>query len=401
MPLTDAQCRNTKPIDKTQKISDGGGLHLQIRPTGTRVWLCSYRWQGKQRTANFGKYPAVSLARARVLRSELKLKLSEGIDPALKEGQQAPSPDDITFKDAAHEWFRSQESRWVQGYAARIWSRIQCDVLPEIGEMKVGEVEPADVLRLLRKIEDRGALEMAKRVRQTISAICRYAVANGWAKQDPAAPLAGAMRANPPQVHRAALKENELPEFFKALAAYTGDPATALGLKFLAHTFVRTSELRFATWDEFSGDIWRIPSERMKVKMHDHIVPLSIQAQAILSELKKLAGSSKWVLPGTRGDHKPISANTLIFGLYRLGYHSRATVHGFRGTASTILNESNLFRADAIERQLAHVPANEVRAAYNAALYLEERKKMMQWYSDKLDALERIGTHGDLSKILS
>lgn len=386
MPLTDAQCRAAKAAEKVQKLSDGRGLFLQITPGGSKLWRMAYRWQDKQRTAAFGSYPDVSLANARIKAAELKDKLAAGTDPAAKASTAAAALPQRTFEAAAREWFRSQEARWVSGYAARIWSRLEGDVFPKIGKTDVGALAPADVLALLREVEKRNALEMAKRLRQTISAVCRYAVANGWATQDPAAPLAGAMKARPRQQHRAALKETELPSFFNALRTYSGDLSTAIALKLIAHTFVRSSELRFARWDEIEGEIWRIPADRMKMRKK-HIVPLSKQTKAMFAELKELAGGNGWVLPGVSG-HKPISENTLIFGLYRAGYHSRATVHGFRGTASTILNESSLWRPDAIERQLAHVPANEVRSAYNSAMYLEERRKLMQWYSDRLDALE-------------
>ena len=384
MPLTDAQCRNAKPTTKVQKLSDARGLFLQVSPGGSKLWRMNYRFDGKQRTAAFGSYPDVSLASARMNAAELKDKLALGVDPAWKDGTaEAPNK---TFKDAARAWFNAREAQWVSGYAARIWSRLDADVFPKIGAKDVATITPAEILTLLRVIEDRNALEMAKRVRQTISLVFRYAVANGWARQDPAAPLAGAMKSAPRQQHRAALKEDQLHDFFAALATYSGDRATALGLKIIAHTFVRTAELRLATWNELDGDTWRIPAGRMKMRK-EHIVPLSPQAQAMFAELHDLAGDLPFVLPGQSG-HKPVSENTLIYGLYRLGYHSRASVHGFRATASTILNESGLWRADAIERQLAHVPANEVRSAYNAALYLEERKKMMNWYSDFLDKKE-------------
>ncbi len=358
----------------------------------------NYRWQDKQRTAAFGSYPDVSLATARLRAAELKDKLAAGIDPAAKATTVAAAQPHRTFQAAAKEWFRSQEARWVSGYAARIWARLEADVFPKIGQTDVGKIAPADVLALLREVEDRNALEMAKRLRQSISAVCRYVVANGWATQDPAAPLAGAMKARPRQQHRAALKAGELPAFFNALRTYSGDLSTAIALKLIAHTFVRSSELRFAKWGEIEGDIWRIPADRMKMRK-EHLVPLSKQTKAMFTELKDLAGGNQWVLPGQSG-HKPVSENTLIYGLYRLGFHSRATVHGFRGTASTILNESGLWRPDAIERQLAHVPANEVRSAYNAALYLEERKALMQWYSAELDKLEAKGKT-DLTHLLS
>lgn len=386
MPLTDAQCRAAKPAAKVQKLSDGHGLFLQVTPGGSKLWRMNYRWQAKQRTAAFGSYPDVSLATARLKAAELKDKLAAGIDPAAKEGTAAGAAPVKPFKDAAREWFNAREAQWVSGYAARIWSRLDADVFPKIGAKDVAAITPAEVLALLRDVENRNALEMAKRLRQTMSAIFRFSVANGRASSDPAAPLAGAMKSAPRQQHRAALKEDQLPDFLKALQTYSGDRATALGLKIIAHTFVRTAELRLATWDELDGDTWRIPAGKMKMRK-EHIVPLSPQVQAMFAELKDLACGGQWVLPGQSG-HKPVSENTLIYGLYRLGYHSRASVHGFRSTASTILNESGLWRADAIERQLAHVPANEVRSAYNAALYLEERRRMMCWYSDLLDKKE-------------
>ena len=382
MPLTDAQCRAAKPTAKIQKLSDQRGLFLQVTPGGSKLWRMNYRYNAKQRTASFGPYPAVSLAAARLKAAELKDKLAAGLDPAAKEGASAAPVK--TFKDASRDWFNAREAQWVSGYAARIWARLDSDIFPTIGARDVGSITPAEVLALLQKVEARNALEMAKRLRQTLSAVFRFSVANGWATSDPAAPLAGAMKSAPRQQHRAALKEGQLAEFFKALTTYSGDPATALGLRIIAHTFVRTSELRLATWAEIEGDTWRIPAGKMKMRK-EHIVPLSPQVQAMFKELKELACGLDWVLPGQSG-HKPISENTLIYGLYRLGYHSRASVHGFRATASTILNESGLWRADAIERQLAHVPANEVRSAYNAALYIDERRKMMDWYSDYLDS---------------
>lgn len=387
MPLTDAQCRAAKPAEKVQKLSDGRGLFLQVTPGGSKLWRMNYRWEGKQRTAAFGAYPDTSLASARLKAAELKDKLAAGIDPAAKDSAAAAPVK--PFKDAARDWFRAREAQWVSGYAARIWARLDGDVFPKIGLKDVAAVTPAEVLALLREVENRNALEMARRLRQTISAIFRFAVANGWATQDPAAPLAGAMKSPPRQQHRAALREGDLPRFFAALDRYSGDRATALALKMVAHTFVRSAELRAARWVEIDGDTWRIPAERMKMRK-EHIVPLSPQVRAMLEELRDLAGGSEWVLPGQSG-HKPVSENTLIYGLYRLGYHSRATVHGFRSTASTILNESGLWRPDAIERQLAHVPANEVRSAYNAALYIAERTEMMRWYSDYLSAAEAKG----------
>ena len=219
MPLTDTQCRAAKPSAKVQKLSDARGLFLQVSPSGSKLWRMNYRFDGKQSTAAFGAYPAVSLASARMNAAELKDKLALGVDPAWKEGTaEAPNK---TFKDAARAWFNAREAQWVSGYAARIWSRLDADVFPKIGAKDVSTITPAEILALLRVIEDRNALEMAKRVRQTISLVFRYAVANGWALQDPAAPLAGAMKSAPRQQHRAALKEDQLHDFFAALTTYS------------------------------------------------------------------------------------------------------------------------------------------------------------------------------------
>jgi integrase len=268
--------------------------------------------------------------------AELKDKLALGVDPAWKDGAaEAPNK---TFKDAACAGFNAREVQWVSGYAARIWSRLDADVFPKIGAKDVSTITPAEILALPRVIEDRRALEMAKRVRQTISLVFRYDVANGWALQDPATPLAGAMKSAPRHQLRAALKEDQRYDFFATLATYSGARATALGLKIIAHTFVRTAELTLATWNELDGDTWRIPAGRMKM-CKEHIVPPSPQVPTLFVQLHDLAGNLPFVLPWQSG-RRPVSENTLIYGLYRLGHHSRVSVHGFWATASTILNES-------------------------------------------------------------
>lgn len=393
MALTDAACRAAKPREKDYKLTDEGRLYLLVRPTGSKLWRMNYTFGGKQKTLSFGAYPGVSLADARRARATARDKINSGSDPAAS----AAVPEERTFEYVARRWFSSRAAAWVSSYSERIWSRIADDVLPALGHKDVGEIEPQEVLELLRRVEDRGALEMAKRIRQTMSAIFRYAVAENKSKSDPAAPIKDAMKSRPPQKHRAALREHQLPEFFRRLRHYDGEKQTRLAIEFIAHTFVRTSEFRFARWNEFSGDAWRIPPERMKMRK-EHIVPLSRQVLGLLEQLREESRGSEWLVPGEKG--KPISENTMLFALYRLGYRSRATIHGFRSTASTILNESGKFRADAIERQLSHVPSDEVRSAYNAALYFDERVRMMQWYSDLLDRQEVKGVGGDLSELL-
>lgn len=369
MPLTDAACRNAKPSETSRKLSDSAGLYLLVQPTGSRLWRMNYRFGGKQKTLAFGKYPEVGLSEARTRRDEARMLLASGLDPA------DPRPvDAISFEEVGREWLKAQIA-WSPGHMSRVTSRIEEDVFPQFGHIAVSRLEAPTILAALRKVEDRGAFEIAKRLRQTIGQIMRYAIATGRASRDPAADLRGAMKPSPRVRHMAALREKDLPEFLKKLDAYDGDTRTRLAIELVMRTFVRTGELRLARWSEIEGDLWRIPAERMKMG-REHIVPLTKQSLGLLGRLKEF-GTDDYVCR--------MSENTMLFGMYRMGYHSRATIHGFRSTASTILNESNLWTPDAIERQLAHVPGNTVRSAYNAAQYLPERRKMMEWWSDYLD----------------
>jgi integrase len=269
--------------------------------------------------------------------------------------------------------------------------RLEADIFPEMGRRPIAEIDAPEILDALRKVEARGTLETARRLRQVISAVFRFAIVERRAKRDPSADLKGALVPPAPAQHHKAMPRNELPNFFRAVESYDGDARTRLALKLIVQTFVRTKELRGARWGEFENldgaePQWRIPAERMK-KRREHIVPLSRQAVATLKELRALPGSdaTPHLFPSPSRDGF-ISDNTLLFAMYRLGYHGRATVHGFRGMASTILNETG-FNSDHIEMQLAHVERNKVRAAYNAAQWLPDRRRMMQWWADHLDAL--------------
>jgi len=386
MALKDTGLRGLKPDSKPRKYSDGGGLFILVTPSGSKLWRLAYRFDGKQKTLSFGAYPTVSLAEARALRERARKALADGFDPACH--TSIDTTDHDTFEAVGREWLEAQEPTWSPNYAPQVFRQFQRDVFPALGSRPIDAIEPSEILKVLRAVEARGAQDIAKRLRQKISAIFRYAIATDRAKHDPAAHLKGALKPLPRTRHMAALKAAEMPEFLQRLRAFDGDPKTALALELVIHTMTRTNEVRFARWAELDGDLWRIPAERMKAG-RDHIIPLSRQAKAILEQLRGLAGRSEWIAEGTRG--KPMSENTLLFALYRMGYHSRATTHGFRSTASTVLNESELWRSDAIERQLAHVPGDSVRSAYNAALYLEERRRMLQWWSDRLDEWEAVG----------
>lgn len=332
----------------------------------------------------------MSLKEARKRRDAAKELLSSGIDPSAHrkaEKVRSLSEAQFTFKNLALEWFDSRQAAWATGYSRRLLSRMEADLFPKLGHRPVNEIEPPELLSVIRAVENRGATEMAKRILQAASQVFRYAIACSRASRDPSQDLRGALKVSPPAKHRTALRAQDLPSFFEALARYEGDRQTVLGLKLVMHTFLRTNEVRFGRWDELEGfdtdsPIWRISSSRMKMRA-EHIVPITEPVRDILTELKEISGSSELMFPSKSTRTGVISENTLIYAIYRLGYHSRATVHGFRGTASTILNEHQ-FNSDWIERQLAHVEKNEVRAAYNSALYLPQRRHMMEWWSDYL-----------------
>ncbi|KNY13647.1 integrase [Shinella sp. SUS2] len=394
MPLTDVFCRNVKPSEKPQKISDGGGLFLLVEPRGSKLWRLAYRFNGKQKTLSLGIYPAVSLKDARDHRDRAKELLARGIDPGEHKKQEKRTKRleaGNTFETVAREWFDAQKSGWTPGYADRILRRLEADIFKLIGRRPINEIEPPELLDAIRQIERRNAIVLARRLLQVCGQVFRYAVASGLAKRDPSQDIRGALRSAGPKKHRTALKEAELPEYLATLDAYEGDRRTVLALKLVLHTFLRTSEIRFGAWSEFEAlgserALWRIPAERMKARS-EHLVPLTPQVESILGELRRLSGNSPYILPA-KTKEGVISQNTLIYALYRMGYHSRATVHGFRGTASTILNE-NGFNRDWIERQLAHAERDGVRAAYNSAEWLPDRRRMLLWWSGHIEEMCR------------
>jgi integrase len=382
MPLTELACRNAKPADKVIKLSDGGGLQLWIRTSGTKNWHYAYRFDGKQRSLVLGTYPNMKLAEAREKREDAKRQLRLGIDPAIRNRASTEAGD--IFETAARRWHTTQAPRWSEKHAANVLARLEHDVFPQIGGRHINALEPPDILELVRKVEKRGAIDVAKRVHQHIGQIYRFAIAEGIALRDPSADIAGALAPKPKTRHNPILRELDLPEFMAKLDAYTGDVLTLYALRLTLLTLVRTSETRFARWSEFydldgRNPLWRIPAERMKMD-REHVVPLSKQAVEVIQSVRQVTGKFEYLFTApTRSD--VISENTMLYALYRMGYHSRLTVHGLRGTASTILNEHQWNR-DWIERQLAHDEKNEVRGAYNAAEYLPGRRQMLQWWAD-------------------
>ena len=386
--LSDTAVRNAKPEAKPYKMSDGDGLFLLVTPSGAKYWRLKYFFAAKEKLLALGVYPDVTLADARERRAQARKVLAAGNDPgeAKKEAKRLLIDKHTqTFEAVAREWHQNRLAKWTPLYAKKTLKRMETHVFPKLGTRPIADITTHEVLSVMRKIEEHSA-DLAHRQLQICGQIFSYAVITQRATNNPTASLRGALKPVVKKTH-AYIKPNELREYLENLEGYEGALQTKLAMKFLLLTFVRTSELRGAAWSEIDLDKaeWRIPAERMKMK-ELHIVPLSRQAVGILKELKPITGQWNYVFPN---QHKPagyMSENTILYALYRMGYHSRATGHGFRSTASTVLNEHG-FSADVIERQLAHGERNKVRAAYNHAQYLPERRKMMQWWADHIDEI--------------
>jgi integrase len=391
--LTDITIRNAKPKDKPYKLSDSKGMYLLIKPNGGKYWRLKYRFANKENHLALGVYPEVTLNMARDKRDEARKVLSNGIDPsqAKKEvkRQQLLNAEN-SFEALAREWHANQTLKWTEGHKIKIIRSLESNIFPTLGNRPIHEITALELLSVLRQIENRGALDVSHRVLQTVGQIFRYGVVTGRVQRDISPDLRGALKVRKRQ-HHSSLEGSELPEFIKKLEAYDGDLQTKLGLKLLMLTFVRTGELRAAKWEEidFEKKEWRIPAEPIKMR-EMHIVPLSKQALAVLQSLRALNSHSEHLFPNRNRPTTFISENTLLYAIYRMGYHSRATGHGFRATASTVLNEHG-FRSDVIERQLAHAERDDVRASYNYAQYLPERHKMMQWWGDYIEAAANSG----------
>ncbi|AAQ58327.1 tyrosine-type recombinase/integrase [Chromobacterium violaceum] len=388
MPLTDTAIRNAKPREdgKPAKLADGGSLFLWVMPNGAKYWRMAYRFDGKQKTLAFGVYPTTSLKDAREKREAARKLLAAGTDPnAAKKEQKRERQLTVenSFEIVAREWYDKQLPRWTDDHAVRILDSLKADAFPDLGKLPVSQLTAPVILDTIRKIEKRGAVETAQRVLQRISAVIRYAIQTGRAVHNPATDLTGAIRAKKVE-HRPALPRGELREFYRRLAAEPLYIPTRIAMHLLMLTFVRPGELRAARWEEFDEERaeWRIPAERMKMR-EPHLVPLSRQALELLKELRPLTGKSALLFPAVTDLKKPMSENTLGYAMGRMGYKGTATPHGFRALASTVLNEEG-FDPDIIEKQLAHAERNKVRAAYHRAEYLEERRKMMQWWAEFL-----------------
>lgn len=392
MALTDTTVRNAKAKDRDYKLADAGGLYLLVTAAGGKLWRYKYRAHGIERKLSLGKYPAVTLGEARKARDLAKAKEGAGHDPAAEKRRErvaAKLSAATTFGAVALEYVdkAEREGRAPATIAKLNWAREWLQ--PAIGHRPVDQVEPHELLAVLRKQERKGNLETAKRTRAFASRVFRYAVATARAKADPAGLLLGAIAAPKVQHHAAIIDPKRVGELLRAIDGYTGTPITRLALALSPHVFVRPGELRQAEWAEFDFEaaIWRIPAARMK-KRREHAVPLSRQVLEILAELRGLTGDGRLVFPALGKPDRPLSENTANVALRRMGFAAdEMTAHGFRTMASTLLNESGKWHPDAIERALAHRDTDQVRAVYHRGAHWDERVLMAQWWSDKLDVL--------------
>jgi integrase len=393
--LSALECKNaTSNGAAIRKLHDGDGLYLWLYADGRKYWRMRYWQHGKEKSLSVGVYPKVSLSDARRKSEEVRQHLKAGKDPSeerkdtKRKGKLAA---ENSFEAVALEWHAKQTHTWVDKHADDVKRRLEANIFPAIGKRPIAQITASELLAAVRKIESRGSYDLAHRVLQVAGQVFRFGVATGRCTSDPSPSLRGALTPHV-KLHQAAVHQKDLPELLRKIATYDtvlgGDKQTRLALQLLAKTFVRTNELLGAQWPEFDLEnaMWTVPADRMKMRL-EHLVPLAKQSLEILAELKEISGHSPLVFPG-RNPEKPISNNTLLFALYRLGYKGRMTGHGFRAVASTILNGSGEFDPDVIERQLAHSETNEIRGAYNRAKYMPQRVKMMSYWSDYLDVSE-------------
>lgn len=391
--LTDTEIRKAKPQDKPYKMADERGMYLQVHTNGGKYWRFDYRFDGKRKTLALGTYPDVTLAKAREKRDEARKLLADGIDPGIhKQTQKRAVIERATnsFEAVAREWFSKYQPTWTPDHAEKIIRRLERDVFPWLGARPIAEITAPELLAVLRRIEERGALETAHRAHQNCGQVFRYAVATGRAERDPSGDLRGALP--PTRVkHLAAITEPaEIGALLRSIAGYQGSVITRCALRLAPLVFVRPGELRNAEWSEIDLDRaeWCIPAERMKMR-EPHIVPLSSQAVAALRELHPLTGTGRFVFPSPRSSSRPMSNNAVLSALRRMGYsNDEMTGHGFRAMARTVLDEVLGFRVDIIEHQLAHAVKDPNGRAYNRTKHLDERRRMMQAWADYLDSKE-------------
>jgi len=392
LSLSDVKIRNAKATNKPTKLFDGGGLFLLINPTGSKLWRLKYRYERKEKLLSLGGYPEISLFEARQRRDEARKRLANGVDPgALRKAQkQAKTEEAETFEVIAREWHSKFCNAWSEGHAATNMRRMELDLFPRIGAQPIKTIKAPELLAVIRRVESRGALESAHRIRTIASMVFRYAVATGRAERDPAADLRGALPPIKVTHHPALTEPKDVAALLKAIDGYEGHYVTKCALRLAPLFFVRPGELRHAEWTEvdLENASWNIPAKKMKMKQA-HIVPLCQQAVEILSGLKEYSGTSRYVFPSGRSFLRPMSENTLNAALRYMGFDKDTmTAHGFRAMARTILDEVLHIRPDYIEHQLAHAVRDPNGRAYNRTAHLDERRKMMQQWADYLDDLK-------------
>jgi integrase len=392
MKLTKKACDNAKPKEKPYKLTDGGGLYLEIAPTGSKYWRLKYRYGGKEKRLALGVFPLVSLAEARDKRDAAKKQLAAGVDPSVvkqEEKRQTALNAENTFEAIGREWHAHNLEKWSYNHAQTILRRLEMDVFPSIGNTPMKNITAPHILKMVRDIEKRGAHEMARRAVQVCGQVFRYAIVTGRAEYNPAGDMRGALKPVK-KGHYAALEAKDLPEFLSKLSRNDARlfPLTRQAVELLMLTFVRTSELIKAKWEEFDfdGATWIIPAERMKMRQA-HIVPLSKQVLAILAEIREQNPRRAYVFPSQTNPQSHMSNNTILFALGRMGYRGKATGHGFRALAMSTIKEKLSYRHEVVDRQLAHAHRNTVDAAYDRAKFLDERKVMMQEWADYLEAV--------------
>lgn len=389
MALTDTAARTAKPREKLYRLADAAGLCLEVNPSGSKLWRFRYRFAGKAKMMGLGAYPTITLAKARERREDARRQLANGIDPsAHKQAERRAQAAHVhAFEELAREWYAYNSPRWAPSTAAKALQYLEADILPTIGQRPLQEITRPELVALVRKVEKRGAFNVAGKVRQWLSQIFRYGLAKGSVESNPATDLDVVAAIAPRTKNHPHVPLSEIPTLLGKLDAAKCDVMTRMAVRLLLLTGVRPGELRHAPWNEFDLEsaTWTIPAARMKAR-RPHIVPLPRQAVATLVELKEITGSYPIAFPGRNNRERPQSENTVNKALHQIGYEGRQTGHGFRHLLSTELN-SRGYNRDWIERQLAHGDQDEIRDTYNHAHYLDQRRQMMQAWADQIDAL--------------
>lgn len=393
MALKDLEIKYAARRQREYKLFDGEGLFVLVTPKGSKLWRFKYRLAGKEKVLSLGKYPAVSAAVARQKKREAKQLIEQGVDPCDAKRAKKHRQDPLRqFESIARAWHANRAEELDEAHAARVIRRMERDVFPALGQREIESITAPEILEVVRAVEARGALDVSRRVKQGIGQVFRFAIASGWATSDPTVSLGDALKPKPKVRHMARVPLAELPMLVRAIRNYDGEADTRRrettrdALLFTMLTWARTSETRFAVWDEFEDlggekPLWRLSPQRMKME-REHLVPLSSQVAELLLRRRR-ASNDLFVFPGEKSG-QPISENTMIYACYRMGYLRKQTVHGFRGLGSTWANEAECYRPDWIEMALAHADEDEVRGAYNSALYLTPRRRMLQHWADEL-----------------